>query len=80
MKVEAARKIVKEEFEAKKKEILDALPETNKSVFGRVGLGKRKGDEEWLPCLFLGPFDLGPNSPMRQLWLEMLVSAAGKRN
>lgn len=73
MDLEEERGIVKDEFEAKRSEILAALPETYKSLWGRVGMAKTNWGNEWLPCLFLGPYDIGPTHPMRQLWMGMFV-------
>lgn len=71
MSLEEERSKVKKEFEKKRSEVLAALPETYKSLFGRVGFAKTNYGNEWLPCLFLGPYDVPPTSPMRQLWMEM---------
>lgn len=72
--LQAERQLVKNAFYENQRQVLAALPESYKSLWGRVGFAKTNWGDEWLPCLFLGPYDVSPTSAMRQLWMEMFVS------
>jgi len=72
--VEAERRLLKQEFDEEKARILAALPPHYTSLWGRIGFAKTNWGNDWLPCAFVGPYDLSPTCAMRQLWMETFVS------
>jgi len=68
------RLVLQSEFNKERAGILASLPDTYKNLWGRVGFAKTNWGNEWLPCLFLGPYDVSPTSAMRQLWIDTFVS------
>ena len=68
------RKLIKQEFEQQKQTVLASIPSNHQSLWGHVGFARTVLENDWVPCLFLGPYNVGPTSAMRQLYLDMLVS------
>ena len=68
------RKLIKHEFEQQKEKVWAAIPDSHKSLWGHVGFARTVLENDWVPCLFLAPYNVGPTSAMRQLYLDMLVS------
>lgn len=58
----------KAEFEKGKKEVLQAIPKEVKQQFRQLGFAK--WGKEYLPIMFLGPFDVAPG-PVRDEWFQM---------
>ena len=58
----------KAQFEEEKRKILKSIPPDTKNYFRELGFAKWGRD--WLPCMFLGPYDLAPG-PVREKWMEM---------
>lgn len=73
------RKLIKQEFEQQKQTVLASIPSNHQSLWGHVGFARTVLENDWVPCLFLGPYNVGPTSAMRQLYLDMLVSIARVR-
>jgi hypothetical protein len=58
---------LREAFEEERDEILKQLPDTYKSMFGRIGFAKWSGMT--LPVLILNPYHVPPY-PVRQQWFK----------
>jgi glucan-binding YG repeat protein len=67
--LEITRAVAKKEFEEEKARILAEVPEQHKSKWGQVGFAR--WGKEWLPCLIMGPYNVGPTSTMREQWMQM---------
>jgi hypothetical protein len=68
------RAATKKKFEEEKARILEEVPDENKSKWGQVGFAK--WGKEWLPCLIVGPYDVGPTSTMRVQWMHMFENVS----
>jgi hypothetical protein len=68
------RQLIKHEFEQQKETVLASIPSSHKSLWGHVGFARTVLENDWVPCLFLAPYNVPPTSAMRQLYLDMLVS------
>lgn len=68
------RQLIKHEFDQQKETVLASIPSNHKSLWGHVGFARTVLENDWVPCLFLAPYNVPPTSAMRQLYLDMLVS------
>jgi hypothetical protein len=71
--LEKRRKEVKADFEARKKDILEQVPDEVKGRFRHLGFVK--WSKSYLPILILSPFDVPPG-PVRQQWMKMFENVS----
>ena len=74
--MEQKRQEIKKEFEEEKADILAEVPEKIQKRWGQVGFAK--WSKEWLPCLFVGPYDVSAFSGVREQWMQMFENVSGK--
>ena len=67
----------KSEYLAMKEDILEGLSDKYKSQFGQVVFAKWQ--KMWRPVLIVSPFDVDPNSRMRQDWMTMYKNVSERR-
>jgi hypothetical protein len=72
--LKSARKTAEKDFETEKARILGEVPEDNKARWGQIGFGK--WGKDWLPCLIVGPYDVGPLTSMRESWMKMFENVS----
>mmetsp|Transcript_35208 Transcript_35208/g.63358 ORF Transcript_35208/g.63358 Transcript_35208/m.63358 type:complete len:96 (-) Transcript_35208:912-1199(-) len=58
-----------DDFVEYRDDLLSRVPESVKSRFLEGGFCK--WGKDWLPVLELGPFDVEPGGPVRDMWLDM---------
>jgi hypothetical protein len=71
--LEKRRKEVKADFEARKNDILEQVPDEVKGRFRQLGFAK--WSKSYLPILILSPFDVPPG-PVRQQWMKMFENVS----
>ncbi len=72
--LERKRNEVKKEFEAKKADILEQIPEVYKQRFRQIGFSMWSKSVIY-PILILSPFDVPPG-PVRQQWMKMFENVS----
>lgn len=68
-----AKQDAKHHFEAERDAVLEALPESVKSMFFQVGFvqwGRRKTNNNYLPVIILDPYSVPPASSARTSWMQ----------
>lgn len=59
----------RKQFEQERDEIINNIPKEVKNQFKECGFAK--WNKDWLPIMFLGPFDVAPG-PVRDQWMAMV--------